>query len=99
MVDFSQYDIWSGEQLTHHLCLVTEQLVNGYLELGSAQAAERQARVRGFLESTETSVAGRERDAEAQSMHLTIALYELQGRIKALTEERDLLRLLLDDRE
>jgi hypothetical protein len=97
--DFTHYPGLSTADLTTQLAVVVSELFNAYHEVGSTQASERQARVQGFLRSTETSVAGRERDAEAQSMHLTVTLYELQGRIKALTEERDLLRLLLDDRK
>lgn len=99
MTDISNYALQPNEWLRRQLCLVAEQLTVAYAELGSSQAAERQGRVRSYLASQETSVAGKERDAEAQTMHLTIALYEVNARIKALTEERDLLRLLLDAAE
>ena len=97
--DFSGYPEKDRRWLVDQLALVTSELYNALVVYGCSQAQERTARVRGFLSSSETSIAGRERDAEAQALHLTVSLFELDARIKALTEERDLLRLLLDASE
>lgn len=96
IADFSKYPQQSWGWLEDRLAEVASQLANAFEMLASAQSSERSARVSAFMSSLEPSVAGRERDAEAQSLGQYTAVMETQGRIKALTEERDLLRLLLN---
>lgn len=97
--DFSDYPHQNKGWIRNQLALVCTELYNALIVHGMVQGQERTARVKAFLASQETSVSGRERDAEAQSLHLAVSLFETGARIKALYEERDLLRLLLDASE
>jgi hypothetical protein len=95
VVDFSNYVVESEPWLLKQLTRVVSELYNAYVIYGTTQGQERSARIRGFLQSSETTVAGRERDAEAHALHLTVELHRMQAQIKALSEERDLLLVLL----
>lgn len=96
MQDFTGYPSKGRDGLVEILCDVTSQLVGLAEELAMIQAAEKRARAQGFMGSSSETLGGRERDAEFNSLDLTCTVFELRGRIRALEEERDLLRLLID---
>lgn len=98
IADFTQYPKKDREWLLYQYSVVVSELYNAHIVWGSTVQQEKSARVHGFMASEETTVSGRERDAEAQALPLTLGLYEMQAQIRALTEERDLLLLLIGER-
>lgn len=64
--------------------------------LSQSKIAEHKARIRGFYDSDETSIAGRERDAKLASEDFSVAVIEVTGQIESLKEHKEALRLLLD---
>lgn len=95
--DFSKYYLLSRQELTGKLCMVSSELANVHLIYATTLQAEKSARIHGFLHSEATSVSGKERDAEVQSLHLSLEVIELMGQIKAIQEEKDLLVFLLGE--
>lgn len=95
--DFRNYQSASRSALIGRLCGVTSELANAHLIWAASVQGEKSARIQGFMRSQETTVTGRERDAEAQSLALALGVVELLGSIRALVEERDLLRFLLGE--
>lgn len=98
VADFSTYTQKPRDWLIRQLAVVVSEIYNAHIIHGSTLQQEKSARVHGFMRSEETTVSGRERDAEAQALPLTLGLYEMQAQIRALTEERDLLLLLIGER-
>lgn len=74
---------------------LADQLADKHRELAFVRAEEVRARVNAWQSSTETSVSGREHDMTANAVDFTAHLFEIQGEIAALTEQRDHLRLVL----
>jgi len=95
VLNFQTYQSMTQKQLLSQLTLVASELANAHIIYASTLQQEKSARVRGFATSGESSVSGRERDAEAQALPLTLGLYEMQGQIRALQEEKELLLLLV----
>jgi hypothetical protein len=94
------YRLWlshSRRQLLSSLLSTVSGLCNVYEQRADAEMAVKSARVQAFMRSEATTVAGRERDVDAEVLHLSLAVLELGGQIQALTEERDLIHLLLDE--
>ncbi len=98
VADFTSYTTKPKDWLLSQLAIVVSEIYNAHIVHGATLQSEKSARVRGFMASEETTVSGRERDAEAQALPLTLGLYEMQAQIRALTEERDLLLLLIGER-
>lgn len=96
--DFSAYIEKTADELLARLASLTSELANAHIMLGTSLQQEKSARVMGFMRSQETTVAAKERDAESQALASYTSVVELKASILALTEERDLLRLLIEDR-
>ena len=93
--DFTGYYLLSVEELRSLYCAVAGKLANLHEEAAMVFSTERQSKVRGFAASAETSVAGREREAELHALESTTTLFELRGEIAALQEELATVRILL----
>lgn len=87
----------SQQELLRRLASVVTELIGLYLEYSTVQVSERNAKVRGYHGSGESSHSARERTADMNALELTTTLFELRAQIKAKLEERDFLRLLLGD--
>ncbi len=86
------------QDLVSHLCDITEHLAKLYEEVAFTRSTEHRAKMEAWSISTESSVTAREKAGSINSIESTIGLWELEAQIKALVEERDLIRLLLEMR-
>ena len=93
--DFTGYYLLPTEDLTALYCAVAGKLANLHEEAAMVFSTERRAKGDGFVRSTESSVAGREREADFHALESTTTLFELRGEIAALQEELATLKLLL----
>lgn len=82
--------------LMARLVEVSEQLANAHYEMASVAQAEKQLKSNAFNDSGETTVAGKERYAEAVAMDMTCAVFDVRAQIAALSEERDCIITLLE---
>lgn len=93
--DFTGYHLLPVEELESLYCAVAGSLANLHEEAAMVFSTERRAKVEGFVRSEETSIAGREREADFHALESTTTLFELRGEISALQEELATLKLLL----
>ena len=93
--DFTGYYLLPAADLRALYCAVAGNLANLHEEAAMVFSTERRAKVDGFVRSAETSVAGREREADFHALESTTTLFELRGEIAALQEELATLKLLL----
>ena len=94
--DFTGYHLLPVEEIKALYCAVAGKLANLHEEAAMVFSTERRAKVDGFVRSQESSVAGREREADFHALESTTALFELRGEIAALQEELGTLKILLD---
>ena len=94
--DFTGYHLLPAEEIKALYCAVAGKLANLHEEAAMVFSTERRAKVEGFVRSQESSVAGREREADFHALESTTMLFELRGEIAALQEELGTLRMLLD---
>jgi hypothetical protein len=93
--DFTGYHLLPPEDLKSLYCAVAGKLANLHEEAAMVFSTERRAKVEGFMRSQESSVSGREREADLHALESTTTLFELRGEIVALQEELGTLRMLL----
>jgi hypothetical protein len=93
--DFSGYHLLPRGDVMALYCAVAGKLANLHEEAAMVFSTERRAKVEGFIKSVESSVAGREREADFHALESTTTLFELRGEIAALQEELATLKLLL----
>lgn len=75
---------------------VTAHLRDARLELAQIVTAEREQKLRGFVESSETSISAREKTAAYMAFDCTRDAIQLQAQIAVLEDERDYLKVALD---
>lgn len=75
---------------------VIAELASLAQELATVYASEREAKVEAFARSEANTIAGRERDADLNSLPLTVEAFRLRGMVQALEYEKTLIELLLD---
>jgi hypothetical protein len=73
---------------------ICRELSGAHTELAEIKIQHNWLYLRGYKDSTETSVSGRERDAEMASVAIREDEFRLEGQISSLTVIRDLLVLL-----
>lgn len=78
---------------------IARELIGLYQQHAMILGDEVRAKVEGFQRSQETSVSGRERDGQWQGLEATVQAFKVQGQIKALQEERDMLRFRVEHAE
>lgn len=74
---------------------IATELAEAHNELATLLSAEVEGRVQAWASSQETSIQGRDRQAQAVVVPLTQDIFRLKANIKALEEERDHKRLLV----
>lgn len=77
--------------LIHRYIEVCAQLGSLHIEHKDCLVEEKKARQHAYFHSTEASIAGRERDADAHSLNHWIATQEAKASILECQEERDML--------
>lgn len=75
--------------------LATKELAACHRELAQVLMAEREGRVRSYLQSDETSVSGRDRQADVNVLDLTLDMLKIKGEIAALEADRDYLGMVI----
>lgn len=94
--DFTDYARWDQQQLIDRLCIVASELATGFDELAMVYEDEKRSKIQGYVESQETTHAGREREAQHRALDATIEVFRVRAQQDALAEERNLLRLLIE---
>lgn len=81
----------------HHdrLDIVSKELRGLYIDHSQLVIAEHQAKAAAYMNSRETSASGRASDATHFSVDQSVEVLEIWGRIRALEEERDHLRFVI----
>lgn len=72
------------------LVQLTHDLIRAHKELGMLLAQEHRAKIETWVRSEATTIAARDREADAAALEITCAIHELRGQIKALELEREL---------
>lgn len=90
---------WSRERLELRLADLTGEAAALKLEHGFLEGQARGSKIDGFARSDETSVAGRERAADAAALHAVNAATEVRACLDALEYAIQFLWLLLECRE
>lgn len=93
--DFAGYVSFGNDQRVARLLEVVTELCGLAQEVAMVRVAERRAKAKAWEECEETSVAGRDRYADKYALDLTCSVWEIQGDIRALEEEKWLLGYLL----
>lgn len=70
---------------------VVANLASLHIENQTALVEERKTRSHAYYQSSEVSIAGKDRDADAASLDCWIAVQETKAQINELAEERDML--------
>jgi hypothetical protein len=96
MLDPNKYFPIEPHALTWRLVEVACDLTECYKQLHDATLEERRCRQKVFVDATESSVAARERSADIASFAQWAAVQDIKTDIQDLTEERDLIRFLLE---
>lgn len=77
----------------------TKELAACHRELAQVLMAEKEGRVRTYLESNETSVSGRDRQADYNVLGLSTDTLKLKGEIAALEAEIRYLLIMVEHGE
>lgn len=77
----------------------TKELAACHRELAQVLMAEKEGRVRTYLESNETSVSGRDRQADYNVLSLSTDSLKLKGEIAALEAEVRYLIIVVEHGE
>lgn len=95
MIDFTDYITLPVDKLLHRLGQVCSDLAGTYEEHAFTKSSEIQAKAAAWGNSNIESVTAREKTAVYSAASITSTLMDLEGKIKALIEERDYLRMLV----
>jgi len=74
---------------------VTKELIGLHRRLALLLQAEVKGKAQAYMESTEPSVSGREREGTVTMSGISADVLILKGEIAAYTEERDFLRMVI----
>lgn len=91
-----RYALKSPANARARLATVTAELLSLHRELAMTQVAEKQKRREVFAQSNETSVSGRDREADAYVGDYLDDIIRMKGDIAAYSEERDQLRFFIE---
>ena len=95
MLDTAITDAVTGHPLLSRLAEIVDELVSLYYEARMSVVEERRAYNDAFQHSVESSIAGRQRDAEMQSFYAWEAVQEVNAQIKQRIEERELIKEIM----
>lgn len=90
-----EYPSYSDDDLKVRLSFVVTQLVALLQDYYRMQADETRSKSEAFLSSGEQSIAGKQRDVELATYHITSTILEVRGQIESLKEERQFILVLL----
>lgn len=79
-----------AEALARHHAIAVD-LADSYVELGEVRGAEREAKVNAFTQNPGTDKQ-RDHAASFSALHSTKEVWQIEGAIRALEEERDDIR-------
>lgn len=85
-------------ELTHHLYIVTGDLIDALDEKSMVDRQETSARVHGYFESGANTERGREMDAKRSALTPLLSSMELAAQIEMLTNEKFLILKIMDAR-
>lgn len=98
MLDYSAIKTYPGLErsaLIERLADVTTQLASLTEAWWTMQADEVRTKAEAFIDSTAESIAGKERDVNLATYHISASVLETRGQVDALKEERNYLVLLI----
>lgn len=95
--DFGAYLDWDRDKRQARYAEVMAQLASLHEENAMVRSQEKEARVKGFVTSEGNTIKEREREADYDSLPLTLEVFRLQGEMAALTAEREFIEYLLED--
>ncbi len=75
---------------------LTTELADSHRELAQILAAEKECKVRTWVESQETTLGARERQGDSMALGLTVDAIRLKGEIAALEAERTYLLIIIE---
>lgn len=96
MLDPDRYFPLKRDELIFRLIEVTAELCSLHRELHDAVVEERRLRFKAFQASIDTSIAAKDRAADIESYGIWVAVQDCKAQIADYTEERDLIRLLIE---
>lgn len=89
------YPTWSRADLISRLAKLVTELSATTQEYYRMQANETRTKAEAFIQSAETTIAGRERDVSLSTYNTTASVLETRGYLDALKEERQFILFLL----
>lgn len=89
------YPEWERTELLARLSQVVTQIFGLTQEWWQMQADECRTKSEAYMNSNAESVAGKTRDVELATYHVTSSILETRGQLESLKEERNFLLLLL----
>lgn len=75
---------------------ISTELASLYIEEAATFAHEYESKLRAWFGSQESTIAARDKESAFHALQPSLDLIHLKGQIRALSEERDQLRLELD---
>lgn len=94
----NEYPIWERPQLIERLAEVELQLVTILQDYYRMQADETRSKSESWLDSPEQTIAGKQRDVDLATYHVTASILEVRGELESLKEERTFILFLLGDK-
>lgn len=94
----SDYLSLSKIDLLSHLGVIMLEIADLHNQIGFARSSELQAKSAAWSAASlsESSVTAREKTATYSASSITSTLYDLEGRLRSLSEQRDYLILLVE---
>ena len=95
--NFTPYLSWTDDDIWLRYSEVCSELANLHIELATMKAQEHRLKVNEFWQDQSSSVAARNRAADAAAAETTSSIMECEGRIKSLYEEQQFIEHLVKD--
>lgn len=89
------YPDWDRPRLLARLGEIVAELSSLQRDYYRMQADETRTKADAFIGSMEQTIAGKTRDVELATYHITSSILEVRGEVEALREERNFIILLL----
>lgn len=90
------YHTMEVRELTHHLYMTTNDLLDAIDELVTSRKTETSTRVQAYFTSSSSTERGREMEGKRASMTATLSVIELEGLVQMLTDEKFLILKIID---
>lgn len=96
-MEIREYPKLTKIRLVYRLADLVQELVGLYDEFAHVKVTEHSLKMQGWAQSQSTNVTGRRADSDYQAQTATLAVIEMECRIKALEEEKWFLQRCLDN--